>query len=116
MGLVQVDTNNRTQVRQFLRLPFDLYRDVLQWVPPLAPDARRMLDRCRHPFYRSSDAAFFLAVDDGCATGRVAVLDNADYNTVNSERMAFFCLFECVDDGGTAAGCCGSPTRARLRS
>jgi hypothetical protein len=39
VGLVQVDTNNRTQVRQFLRLPFDLHRDVPQWVPPLAPDA-----------------------------------------------------------------------------
>jgi hypothetical protein len=38
-----------------------------------------MLDRRRHPFYRNSEAAFFLAVDDGCATGRVAVLDNVDY-------------------------------------
>ena len=103
MELVQVDTNNRTQVRQFLRLPFDLYRDVPQWVPPLAPDARRMLDRRRHPFYRNSDAAFFLAVDDGGAAGRVAVLDNADYNTFNRERTAFFYLFECVDDAGTAA-------------
>ena len=103
MELVQVDTNNRTQVRQFLRLPFDLYRDVPQWVPPLAPDAQRMLDRRRHPFYRQSDAAFFLAVDDGRAVGRLAVLDNADYNAFNHERTAFFCLFECVDEAGIAA-------------
>ena len=41
-----------------------------------------MLDRRRHPFYRNSEAAFFLAVDDGCATGRVAVLDNVDHKSV----------------------------------
>jgi hypothetical protein len=103
LKLVQVDTNSRAQVRQFLRLPFDLYRDVPQWVPPLAADARRMLDRRRHPFYRNSDAAFFLAVDDGRAVGRLAVLDNAHYNAFNSERTAFFYLFECVDDVGTSA-------------
>ena len=103
MELIQVDTNSRVQVRQFLHLPFDLYRDVPQWVPPLAPDARRMLDRRRHPFYRNSAAAFFLAVDGGRAVGRLAVLDNADYNAFNHEHSAFFCLFECLNDIGTAA-------------
>jgi GNAT superfamily N-acetyltransferase len=62
-----------------------------------------MLDRRRHPFYRNSDAAFFLAVDDGRAVGRLAVLDNTEYNAFNSERTAFFYLFECVDDMGTAS-------------
>ncbi len=103
MELIQVDTSNRAQVRRFLRLPFDLYRDVPQWVPPLAPDARRMLDRRRHPFYRNSTAAFFLAVDGSRTVGRLAVLDNADYNAFNHERTAFFYLFECENDIGTAA-------------
>ena len=98
MELIQVDTSSRAQVRQFLRLPFDLYRDVPQWVPPLAPDARRMLDRRRHPFYRHSDAAFFMAVDGEAAVGRLAVLNNAEYNVFNHERTAFFYLFDCVND------------------
>jgi hypothetical protein len=101
--LIPMDTRSRVQVRQFLRLPFDLYRDVAQWVPPLASDARRILDRRRHPFYRHSDAAFFLAVDGEGAVGRLAVLDNAEYNAFNHERTAFFYLFECVNDIGTAA-------------
>ena len=98
MDLVRVDTSSRAQVASFLRLPFELYRDVPQWVPPLAADARRMLDRRRHPFYRGSDAVFFLAVDGGRTCGRLAVLDNATYNAFNHERTAFFFLFECVDD------------------
>ena len=103
MELIQVDTNSRAQVQQFLRLPFDLYRDVPQWVPPLAPDARRMLDRRHNPFYRNSTAVFFSVTHSGRAAGRLAVLDNADYNAFNHERTAFFYLFECANDIGTAA-------------
>jgi hypothetical protein len=98
MNLIQVDTANRRQVRQFLGLPFRLYRGWPQWVPPLAPEARRYLDRRRHPFYQHSDAAFFLVVNgDGRPIGRIGVLDNANYNAFNQERTAFFYLFECAD-------------------
>ena len=98
VAIIRVDPSERYQVNQFLGLPFELYRDAPQWVPPLAGEARRMLDRRRHPFYRHSDAAFFLATEHGRAIGRLAVLDNAHYNTFNCERTAFFYLFECVDD------------------
>ena len=102
MNIVQIDTAHRGQVRQFLDLPFRIYRDIPQWVPPLETDARHMLDRKRHPFYTHSDAAFFLALQDGAPVGRVAVLDNRNYNEFNSERTAFFYLFECEHDGAAA--------------
>jgi GNAT superfamily N-acetyltransferase len=97
MKIIQIDTADRRCLKQFLDLPFRLYRDVPQWVPPIASDARQMLDRRRHPFYRHSDAAFFLALDDGQVIGRLAVLDNHNYNTFNQERTAFFYLYECED-------------------
>ncbi|MGD0807591.1 MAG: hypothetical protein ABSA10_09015 [Anaerolineales bacterium] len=102
MRIIRLDPENKRQVRDFLDLPFFLYRDCLQWVPPLASDLRAMLDR-RHPFYRHSDAAFFLAYDtSGRAAGRIAALDNRHYNEFNSEYSAFFYLFECENDSTTA--------------
>jgi len=97
VNIIQIDTANRRQAHQFLELPFRLYRDCPQWVPPLEPDARRMLDRRRHPFYAHSDAAFFLAVENGWPVGRLAVLDHRNYNAFNHEQTAFFYLFECVN-------------------
>jgi GNAT superfamily N-acetyltransferase len=108
MDILPVDTTSRRHVQQFLDLPFRLYRDIPQWVPPLDSDARLMLDRRRHPFYKHSDAAFFLAVRDGRAVGRVAVLDNRRYNDFNTERTAFFYLFECEDDPGAAQALFGA--------
>jgi hypothetical protein len=105
MNVIQIDTSNRRQVREYLALPERIYRNTPQWVPPLEMDARRMLDRRRHPFYRHSEAAFFLAVDEhGQAVGRVAALDNRHYNEFNHEQTAFFYLFECEDDSAAAQG------------
>lgn len=97
MRIEPVPLTDRRRVRRFLRLPFDLYRGVPQWVPPLAADAARVLDPHRHPFYRHSQASFFLAVEGGRDVGRLAVLDNHNHNTFNAEHTAFFCLFECID-------------------
>ncbi len=96
--VVEVDTADRAQVRLFLDLPFRIYRDVSQWVPPLAGDAARQLDRKRHPFFRHSEAAFFLAYCGAQVCGRVCVLDNCNYNDFNASRTAHFFLFECEDD------------------
>jgi hypothetical protein len=111
MTLLQISLTNRRQVQRFLDLPFHIYRHIPQWVPPLDFEARRMLDPRRHPFYRHSQAAFFLALDGaGAPLGRLAVLENRNYNAFNQARTAFFYLFECFDDRQAAlelfaAGC-----------
>jgi hypothetical protein len=103
MDIQRIDERIHRQAGEFLRVPFTLYRNCAQWVPPLESDARAMLDRKRHPFYRHSDAAFFLARDaEGRVIGRIAALDNRAYNEHNHERTAFFYLFECVNSMETA--------------
>jgi hypothetical protein len=99
MQTLQVELSNSRQVRQFLKLPFQIYQHIPQWVPPLASDARTMLDPRRHPFYKHSQAAFFLVYDGGSQPlGRIAVINDRNYNVFNSSQTAFFYLFECLDD------------------
>jgi hypothetical protein len=98
MDISQIDLADRKQIREFLALPFRLYRDIPQWVPPLQADDRLRLDSKRYPFYKHSSAAFFLASDQGRTLGRLAVLDSSLYNQHNQSRTAFFYLFECEND------------------
>ena len=98
MEVIQVALNQRKQVREFLRLPARLYKDIPQWVPPLSGDERIRLDPKRYPFYRHSEAAFFIARQDEETLGRIAVIDNRLYNQQNNSRTAFFYMFECEDD------------------
>ena len=94
----KVDTQSRTQVRRFLKIPFALYTNHPQWVPPLLTDIRTMLDRRKHPFYEHSDADFFIAVRNGRDVGRIAALENRRYNATHDTRQVQFYLFDCEDD------------------
>jgi GNAT superfamily N-acetyltransferase len=93
----QIDPDDRKLVRQFLGLPSRLYANTPQWVPPLAIDASRYVDR-KHRFYQHSEAAFFVAYEERRVVGRLVVLDNRRYNEFNHEQTAFFNQFECEDD------------------
>ena len=57
----KLDTSSRRDVNRFIDLPFRIYRDCPQWVPPLVDDVKLMLNRKKYPFYEHSDADFFVA-------------------------------------------------------
>jgi hypothetical protein len=97
-----LDTESAKDVERFLDLPFRLYRDCSQWVPPLVDDLKLQLNRRRYPFYQHSDAAFFMASRDGRVVGRIAALENRHYNAHWNSRTAFFYLFEAEDEPDTA--------------
>lgn len=98
MHITPLDLTNKRQTRDFLALPFSIYRDIPQWVPPLLADERIRLDPKRFPFYKHSHASFFLAYEGTRPIGRLAILDNRNYNDYNRESTAFFYLFECEDN------------------
>jgi hypothetical protein len=98
MHITQIDLSNKKQVKGFLDLPFQVYKDIPQWVPPLRMDDRARLNPKRHPFYKHSQAGFFLAYEGARPVGRIAVIDNRLYNEYNNEETAFFYLFECEYD------------------
>lgn len=105
MRIQRFDPTDSYRVQQFVDLPYKIYRDTPQWVPPLASDNQRIFDQRRNPFYGHSEAAFFLAITaDGAAVGRLVVLNNRHYNGYNHERTAFFCMFECTNAPEAAAG------------
>jgi hypothetical protein len=104
MNILQIDLSDKKQVKDFLDLPFRIYRDNPQWVPPLRMDDRLRLDPKRYPFYKHSQAAFFLAYEGSQVVGRIAVLDNRLYNEFNHEETAFFYLFECENNPAASQG------------
>ena len=93
-----IDTNRRSDVIRFYRVPFPIYAGCTQWVPPLWGDLSMQLNRKKHPFYEHSDADFFIAVKDGRDAGRIAVLENKPYNKYHDRKTASFFLLETVDD------------------
>lgn len=105
MQIAQLDLRDRRQIREFIRLPFRLYEKFPLWVPPLEMEVRKLLNPAKHPFYRYSQAAFFLAYRDKPEpVGRIAVIDNRRYNDFFHSKTAFFYWFECEENPEASAG------------
>ena len=98
LAIEKVDTNNKSQVKRFAELPYRLYRDCPQWVPPLYIDAYLPLNRKKHPFFEHSEADFFLAVRDGEVVGRICAANNKLFNEYHKTKKAHFYALETIND------------------
>jgi len=103
VAIEKVDTNNKLQVKRFVELPYRLYKECPQWVPPLYLDAYMYLNRKKHPFHEHSDVDFFLAVRDGRDVGRIAAIENKPFNKYHNTRKADFYFFDCENDPEASA-------------
>jgi len=103
MEIVQVDPSNKKMVHRFIRLPFWIYKNTPEWVPPILMEERVRFNIHKFPFYKHSQAAFFLAMQGTRAIGRIAVINNRHFNDYNHEDTAFFYLFECENQSEAAS-------------
>ncbi len=94
----KLDTDNKSHVKRFVDLPFPMYVNTPQWVPPIRIDVAGAMNRKKHPFYEHSVADFFIAVRDGQDVGRIAVLENTHYNAYHHSKRAQFYYLESLDD------------------
>jgi GNAT superfamily N-acetyltransferase len=98
LSIEKINTGNKVQVKRFVDLPYRLYKDCPQWVPPLFIDAYLPLNRKKHPFFEHSEADFFLAVRDGEVVGRICAANNKRFNEYHKTRKAHFYGFESIHD------------------
>jgi hypothetical protein len=88
---------------RFVRFPFEVYQDDPFWVPPLIMERHEFLDPTRNPFFRHAEVSLFLARREGKVVGRIAAVEDRNYNAFHGCKVAYFGLFECIDDPGVAA-------------
>jgi GNAT superfamily N-acetyltransferase len=98
MGLEIRPVARRRDLRTFIRLPWPIYRNEPNWVPPLLRDERRRLDSSRNPFFEHAEVALFLALRDGDPVGRISAQVDRNFNRFQDNRWGLFGFFECGDD------------------
>lgn len=102
-GHVRVDAvRGRRDLKRFLTLPWRIYTDDPEWVPPLLADRKALLDRRTHPFHDHAEAEYFLARRGDDVLGRIAAVVNHRHNEFHGDRTGFFGFFESVDDPAVA--------------
>lgn len=92
----------RCDLRQFLTLPWKIYRGNSYWVPPLLSEVKRLLNRRKHPFHLHAEVEYFLAFHNDEVVGRIAATVNRQYVEFHHQQTGFFGFFECIDDPNVA--------------
>ena len=93
-----VSVVDRRRQKQFLRLPWDLYRDDPNWTPPLLMNQKELLGFKKHPFFEDAEIQSFLALRDGQPCGRISAIVHHAHNRRHQEKRGFFGFFESEDD------------------
>jgi hypothetical protein len=91
------------QLRQFVELPYAMYRREAHWVPPLRRDEYRRLSPKHNPFFEHATMRLWLATDRGRVTGRIGAMDDRLHNDKHEEILTWFGFLEAEDAATTRA-------------
>ncbi|HET56298.1 MAG TPA: hypothetical protein ENN33_13935 [Ignavibacteria bacterium] len=103
MSSVEIITvNSKSDLKKFLKFPWLIYKDNLNWVPPLLYDIKKVLNKKKNPFFNHADMELFFAVKEGSVVGRIAAIKNDLHNKEHNDKIGFFGFFESINDQDVA--------------
>ena len=99
---------SKREMKEFIELPYRIYRNEPLWVPPLRFERKEVLSREKNPFFNHAEAEYFLARRDGRVVGRLSAHIDRKFNEFQGNRWGLFGFFECEDDQEAASALLGA--------
>jgi hypothetical protein len=102
MAIKVYEVKTSKALNRFIRLPWKIYENCACWVPPLLLEQKQLFNKEKCPFLEHSQAALFIAEEDGVTLGRIAAIRNNKHLEVYKDKTGFFGFFECIDNQAVA--------------
>jgi hypothetical protein len=99
---------NKADLDRFIRVPWRIYRDDPQWVPPLVFERRQHLDPKSNPFFGHAEVQLWLALRDGEPVGRISAQVDRAALAQHEDATGHFGFLEAEDDAETFAALLGT--------
>lgn len=85
-------------LKSFIGLPYELYRNDSVWVPPLLVEQQSQFDPKRNPWLDHCEYGLFLLEEDRRIVGRVAAFIDRLAEDSWKEPIGLFGYYECIED------------------
>lgn len=89
--------------RRFIELPWMIYKNEPNWIPPLLSDMHNTLNPRKNALLRLGPNRFYIALRDGVAIGRLGVGMNNRLNEAKKHKLSYITLFESIEDYDVAS-------------
>jgi len=86
------------ELKNFIDFPHKLYNSDINYVPELYVSQRWLLNKQKNPFFKHSQADYFIATQNNKTVGRIAAIQNNNYIEFTGEKVGFFGFFDVIDD------------------
>ncbi|MFQ3576179.1 MAG: hypothetical protein SNJ77_07070 [Cytophagales bacterium] len=88
------------QIKAFIELPIELYKNNKQWIRPLDDDIEEVFDRERNKYFRHGDCTRWLCYSGERVVGRIAAFVDKKTATAKGNKQATggIGFFECVNE------------------
>lgn len=103
MSLIKiVEVETKSQEKDFIRVPWKIYRDDQCWVPPLISDFKKSIRGENNMLSKSGPFTLIVAYKNDIPCGRLCVGINKHLNEAKKYKEGYISLFECIDDEAVA--------------
>jgi GNAT superfamily N-acetyltransferase len=92
-----VPVRERRQLKQFVELPYTMYRSDPLFVPQLRRDEHHRFNPKHNPFLEHAEMQLWLALQEGRVVGRIAAIEDRLNNQVHHESITWFGFLEAQD-------------------
>ncbi len=96
------EVTNKQDLKRFVKLPWDLYKDDPNWVAPLILERMEVLDPSKNPYFKHARAKFWLACKGERVVGRISAQIDELVEQKYHEKIGHFGFFECINDDQAA--------------
>ena len=93
--ITQVSGNK--EMKTFIRIPWDIYKDDPNWVPPLITERKEAFSP-KHPYFKHAQWQTWIAWRDGKPVGRISAQVDELHQKQYENKTGFFGLIEAVND------------------
>jgi GNAT superfamily N-acetyltransferase len=92
------EAKTKSEITEFVKFPFELYKNEPNWVPPLINDEVNSFDKNQNPLFENADAHFYLAYRENKIIGRIAAIINWDEVNNQGKKKVRFGWWDVIDD------------------
>lgn len=93
-----IDLTNKRDLKDFLELPWLIYKNDPHWVPPLKMALKDLFNVKKHPFYKTANIQSWVAVKNDVVVGRIMAIHNFTFNNFENNKIGHFGCFEVIND------------------
>jgi len=91
------EVKTEKEKKDFIMLPFELYKNDPHWVPPLISEMKRIINGSGSLLFQSGPYALFNAYENGKVVGRIAVGIDEKMNRLRNKTEGYITLFESIN-------------------